>query len=116
MFKLFKRKPPKTLGDGLRRVKHHFYGLGFDVVGEIGERTYRTIFGNTVRIHSDKRRLYVEKELSPSNVMYSAKMYNNALASTTKEYPTHPGNSRIATERFRVQKGQYPSTYPVVLM
>lgn len=96
--KLFCRKP-KSLGEGLARVKKMFNAIGEDIAQKPGHRLYKTPSGNRVEIRSCGS-LSIKKHLAPLGKS-AYKNYVGKLSSVDRHYINFvkPGDNMVVLDR-----------------
>ena len=87
-FSLF-RKKPKTLGEGLKRIKRLFGAYGQNQSEDLGQRIYKTPSRNKVYITSDYNKLAIKKILSISKTFFY-KRYIGKRALIERNYKNTP--------------------------
>lgn len=90
-FSLFHRKP-RTLGEGLKRIKRLFGAYGKNKSEELGQRIYNTPSRNKVYIISDYNKLAIKKILNISKSFFY-KRYIGKRALIERNYINTPKNN-----------------------
>ena len=89
-FSLF-RKKPRSLGEGLKRIKRLLGGYGKNQSEELGKRIYKTPSRNKVYITSDYNKLTIKKILNIANTFFY-KRYIGKRALIERNYKNTPIN------------------------
>ena len=106
LFKYIFTTRPKTLGDGLNRVKNHFNAVGNDIIGIPGRRIYETPCGNKVHIISGKNKLKITKILDDLVAKTDYKSYIGKCAEIIRAYNNKVGihNKVVVLDRSKITK------------